>query len=204
MVEERYRMSFTAGGLFLRESVDLAALYLDLADWKKVRERVTAENLLQTRTLSALKRVYLEITSRLKTLSDEELRFLITSSRHDQACLLWIAACRRYRFIADFAVEVLRERFITLRKRLDQDAFDVFFNRKAEWHSELDRISVTTKHKLRQVLFKILRDADLLTSANEINPAVPSPALLELIQRGRCEEILFFPMVQSSPKGTGR
>jgi hypothetical protein len=204
MIQERYRLSFTAGGLFLRESVDVAALYLDLEDWKKVGQRVAADNLLQARTISALKRIYLEIASRLKTLSKEELQFLITSSRQDQAYLLWIAACRRYRLIADFAIEVLRERFITLRKTLDQDAFDVFFNRKAEWHSELDQITPSTKSKLRQVLFKILREADLLTSDKEINPAIPSPALLELIQRGRREEILLFPMVQSSPKGTGR
>ena len=38
MVEERYTMSFTAGGLFLHESVAVAILYLNLGDWEKVRQ----------------------------------------------------------------------------------------------------------------------------------------------------------------------
>ncbi|NDD64119.1 MAG: DUF1819 family protein, partial [Acidobacteria bacterium] len=165
---------------------------------------VIAQNLLQARTMSTLERVYREIVARLGTLSLAELQFLVTNSRQDQAYLLWIAACRRYRFIADFAVEVLRERFITLQKSLTHDDFDSFFNRKAEWHLELDRISLATRSKLRQVLFKILREADLLTPDNEINPAIPGPVLLELIERGHREDILCLPMFESSPKGRGR
>ncbi|NCO20267.1 MAG: DUF1819 family protein, partial [Gammaproteobacteria bacterium] len=33
MSNDRYSMSFTTGSLFHRESVKLAALYLDLGDW---------------------------------------------------------------------------------------------------------------------------------------------------------------------------
>ncbi len=69
MSDERYRMSFTTGGLYHRESVKLDAIYLDLRDWTFVRNRVIANNLLQTRTLSSLKRVCREVLSRLATLS---------------------------------------------------------------------------------------------------------------------------------------
>jgi len=62
-------MSFTTGGLYHRESVKLDAIYLDLRDWTFVRNRVIANNLLQTRTLSSLKRVCREVLSRLATLS---------------------------------------------------------------------------------------------------------------------------------------
>lgn len=70
----RYSLSFTTVGLFLRESVDLAELYLDLGDWAAVRERVVADNLLQCRTLSTLKRVYQEVVIRLKSLNQSERR----------------------------------------------------------------------------------------------------------------------------------
>lgn len=197
-------MSFTAGNLFHRESVNLAALYLDLGEWSSVGDRVVADNLLQTRTLNTLKRVCREIVSRLRTMSPRELEFLIEGSHQDQAYLLWIAVCRRYRFIADFAVEVLRERFISLKADLTYDDFDSFFNRKSEWHMELNEITPTTRCKLRQVLFRILREADLLAANKIINAAMLSPRLLELIQLGDRMEVLYFPVFESDLKGTTR
>lgn len=201
MSGDRYNMSFTAGSLFHRESVELAALYLDLGDWNSVRDKVLAENLLQTRTLNTLKRVCHEVISRLRTLSPEELEFLVERSHQDQAYLLWIAICRRYRFIADFAVEVLRERYISLKADLTYDDFDSFFNRKSEWHLELDEITPTTRGKLRQVLFKMLREADLLATNNMISAAMLSPRLLELIRQGNHRDVLYFPVFESELKG---
>ena len=201
MSNERYSMSFTTGSLFHRESVKLAALYLDLGDWNSVRDKVIAENLLQSRTLNTLKRVCREIVSRLKTLSSGELEFLVQGSHQQQAYLLWLAVCRRYRFIADFAVEVLRERYITLKTDLSYEDFDSFFNQKSEWHSELDEIRPATRSKLRQVLFKILREADLLTADNMINAAMLSPRLLDVILQGSRRDVLYFPVFESDLKG---
>jgi len=101
MSNDRYSMSFITGSLFRHESVKLAALYIDLGDWNSVRDKVIAENLLQTRTLNTLKRVCLEVISRLRTLSPGELECLVEGSHQEQAYLLWLAVCRRYRFIAD-------------------------------------------------------------------------------------------------------
>ena len=200
-MSHRYCMSFTTGGLFHRESVNLAALYLDLGDWNSVRDKVVAENLLQTRTLNTLKRVCREVVSRLRTLSQSELDFLVEGSHQEQAYLLWLAVCRRYRFIADFAVEVLRERYITLKADLTHEDFDSFFNRKSEWHLELDEITPATRSKLRQVLFKILRDADLLAANNMINAAMLSPRLLDVIHRGNRRDVSNFPVFESDLKG---
>lgn len=200
-MSHRYSMSFTTGGLFHRESVNLAALYLDLGDWNSVRDKVVAENLLQTRTLNTLKRVCREVVSRLRTLSQSELEFLVEGSHQEQAYLLWLAVCRRYRFIADFAVEVLRERYITLKADLTHEDFDSFFNRKSEWHLELDEITPATRSKLRQVLFKILRDADLLAANNMINAAMLSPRLLDVIHRGNRRDVSYFPVFESDLKG---
>jgi hypothetical protein len=200
MGNDRYRMSFTTGGLFHRESLILAALYLDLGDWNSVRDRVIAENLLQARTLNTLRRVCREIVSRLKMLRPDELAFLVAGSHQEQAYLLWLAVCQRYRFIADFAVEVLRERYLTLKNDLTHDDFDCFFNRKSEWHLELDQIAPATRSKLRQILFKMLREADLLTADNMIQAAMPSPGLLALMHQGSGRSILYFPIFEFDVK----
>ncbi len=200
MSTDRYSMSFTTGSLFHRESVKLVALYLDLGDWDSVRHKVITDNLLQTRTLNTLKRVCREIISRLKTLSQSELQFLLEISHQEQAYLLWLAVCRRYKFIADFSIEVLRERYITLKTDLNYEDYDSFFNQKSEWHSELDEIRPATRSKLRQVLFKILREADLLSANNIISAAMLSQQLIDLISHGNPREILYFPIFESDLK----
>lgn len=200
MNNARYSMSFTTGGLFHRESLKFAALYLDLGEWDATREEIIRRNVLQARTLNTSKRICREIISRLKTLSLQELGFLVEANRQDQAYLLWLAVCRRYRFIADFAVEVIRERFITLKTDLHPIDFDAFFNRKSEWHAELDEIQPSTKSKLRQVLFKMLREVDLLTESHLINAATLSPDLIEAICRTDRREIMYFPLFESNLK----
>lgn len=201
MSNTRYSMSFTTGSLFHRESVRLAALYLDLGDWNAVRDKVITENLLQTRTLNTLKRVCREVISRLKTLSRGELELIVEGYHQEQGYLLWLAVCRRYSFIADFAVEVLRERYITLKNDLNYEDFDFFFNRKSEWSLELDKITPATRSKLRQVLFKMLREADLLTANNMIHAAMLSSRLLELIYQSSLRDLVYFPVFESELKG---
>ena len=76
-----------------------------------------------------------------------------------------------------------------------------FSNRKSEWHPELDEIQPATRSKLRQVLFKMLREAELLTANNLINAAMLTPKLMETILLHNKQDILIFPMFESDLKG---
>ncbi len=201
MGTDRYSMSFTTGALFQQESVRLAALYLSTGDWSAVREKAVSENLPQARTLNSLRRVCREIISRLKTLQDHQLALLVEATHREQGHLLWMAVCRRYRFIRDFTVEVIRERYLTLKTDLSHADFDAFFEGKAPGHPELDRIRPSTRNKLRQILFKMLREADLLTADHGINPAMPSPRVLAAIRPGGRSEVLPFPGLESDTEG---
>ena len=190
---ERYRLSFTTGGLFLQESAIAAASFLQLGDWTATRARLRDENLLQVRTSAAATRISKEVTARLQELSSEELSALLDLSLRDQANLLWVAVCRRYLFIREFATEVLREHFLVLRRRLVFADFDHFLNAKALWHAELDDIAKSTQLKLRQNLFRMLREADLLSDQYEIHPAQLSPYLAQLLARQGRQVFLVFP-----------
>jgi hypothetical protein len=43
MTTERYRLSFTAGGLFVREAPTIVERYLQTADWVGTRSQVRTE-----------------------------------------------------------------------------------------------------------------------------------------------------------------
>lgn len=163
-----YRMSFAMGGLFRNQSIEAVRLFQGLKDWDLVRNEMVDTGTLGFRTSSSAKRTIREMVDRLRTLSDEEADLLVEGTPQDQAVLLWLAVCRTYRFVAEFAAEVLRERFLSFRVDLDYDAFDAFFEAKAEWNPELAAIRPSTRAKLRQVLFRIMREAGIISPSDEI------------------------------------
>jgi predicted exporter len=53
------------------------------------------------------RRTLREISNRISTLTQDELDFFIAEAdRAEQQALLWLATCRAYRFVREFAVEV--------------------------------------------------------------------------------------------------
>lgn len=193
MNQLNYSMSFTRGTLFLHESLTMLELQPRFNDWNKLRRHVVEGNLLQARTLRSLQDTCGEVISRVKLLTPEEREWILEASGREQAYLLWVAKCRRYPFIAEFAAEVLRERFLNLHYEISTDDYETFFNRKAEWHPELDKLTDLTRQKLRQILFKTMREAGLINADHTIIPVILSTDFVSLLcsHPSRNDTILF-------------
>ncbi|HIP73696.1 MAG TPA: DUF1819 family protein, partial [Anaerolineae bacterium] len=159
-----------------------------------VREQALRDNLLQMRTTNSAKRIFSEISSRLRQLTPAQMELLLAGSRREQHYLLWLAYCKRYRFVYDFAVTVLREKFLRRDMALSYAAYDIFFSDKAEWHPEVARVAEATRRKQRQFLFRIMRETELLTGQNEIVPAVLSPRLTAVIRQDNPAHLAIYPV----------
>jgi len=194
MPEKKYNMSFTTGGLFYNESLKAAAVFLSLMDWEKVRERMLSDNLLQTRTKSSAIRISREICLRLETLTGRQLRLLESGSAQEQRYLLWIAVCKRYAFIQQFMGEMVREKYARMDLQLSPADYDIFFHEKAEIHVELDRLSASTRAKLRQVLLKAMREAEILSRDNMILPGLPTKELVEALADDNSDLLAMLPI----------
>jgi len=46
---------------------------------------------------------------------------LVDGTRSEHNCQLWLATCKRYSFIQEFASEVLREKFLCMETELTSD-----------------------------------------------------------------------------------
>ena len=169
---DRYALSFTSGVLLAREAVIAAPIFLEVRDWGLVRDQLRSENLLQARTASSGFRLAREVAQRLAVLTDSELELLRDASPSERGHLMWVAACRRYAFIGDFAEDVVRERFLLLTPNLGYDDFDSFVRGKALWHPELVEVKVSTLQKLRSTVFRMLAEAGLLVSGEIVNAAL--------------------------------
>lgn len=189
---DRYALSFTSGALLAREAMIAAPLFLVVRDWSAVRDQLGAENLLQARTASSGLRLAREVTQRLAVLTEAELKLLRDTSPGERGHLMWIAACRRYAFIGDFAEEVVRERFLLLMPTLGYDDFDSFVHGKVLWHPELAEVKGSTLQKLRWAVFKMLTEAGLLADG-EIVHASLSTRLRDALNGQLPNDIRFFP-----------
>ncbi|MCH8559668.1 DUF1819 family protein [Nesterenkonia sp. DZ6] len=190
---ERYSLSFTSGGLLAREAAVLAPVYVEHRDWAKVRGVAVEENLLQARTQSTGVRRVRETIKRMSALSDREIAILAEITASERGHLIWAAACRRYELIGEFAEEVLRERFLTLAGTVSYDDYDSFYRAKAMWHDELGAVTELSYKKLRQVLFKMMGEAGLVTTKGAIEPALLSARIIDFLTRRTPSDIRFFP-----------
>ncbi|PIT99444.1 MAG: DUF1819 domain-containing protein [Bdellovibrionales bacterium CG10_big_fil_rev_8_21_14_0_10_45_34] len=196
MADLKYNMSFTAGGLFLLESIPVAETYLQLQNWDKAKEILLSENTIQSKTNASLIRFNREVVSRLQLLTDDQIKLLVEGSVTERKLILWVAVCRKHKFINDFAIEVVREKFLQLNYKVTYKDFDIFFNQKAEWHDELDKLTDSTRSKVRQVLFRMMREADILLPNDEINRIHLTSKFIETMKRTNRTEFSIFPITE--------
>ena len=192
-------MSFTSGTLLYRESILIASLFAELGEWTAARDRLVAENLLQMRTPNASKRIVSEVISRLRLLTPAQIDLLLAGVQQEQRFLLWLAVCKRYAFIRDFAVDVLHAKYNALDHDISHADYDVFYNNKAEWHPEVDSVAPSTRGKGRSVVFRMMREAQLLTDDGQIMPAILSPRLGQVVRDDDPALLTIYPAPLPTP-----
>jgi hypothetical protein len=190
---EEYSLSFGTGGLYVIDSVKLIQSYTDLSDWSAVIESAVEKNLLKFKSAKSTRRAVGEICKRLKSLTSKELKLFETADTFDQALICWLACCRTYQFIGDFATQVVLEKFDSYKLELDHAAFDFFYDDQAQFHPELDDLAETTRTKLRQILFRMLREAGILTDDNRIVAGIASQSLKDINDHAHRDLHLFVP-----------
>jgi hypothetical protein len=191
-----YKMSFSTGGLFLNESLEVARLHVEGEPWENTILRAMDEGATSLPKSASNRRSLREISNRLLTLTAEERSyFLEEADRSDQQALLWIATCRAYRFVREFAVEVVRERYLSYQLELPLESFDILLAAKAEWDEGLAGLSRSTRLKLRQIMFRMMREAGIISKDSRIQTAILSTYLKNMIEEHNPGELAVFPSV---------
>ena len=189
----KYRLSFGTGNAYINESNLILKKYLENKDWKETEKYSIENNILQTNSLSSAKRIFREISLRLKSLSNEEQEFFIKSNYVDQSILIWISICRTYKFIGDFSSIIISEKFNSYQLEINYNDFNYFFEKQIVFHEELSLLKDSTRKKLRQVIFRIMKDLNLVSKNMEITPLMPSVELKKISKTTKKDLKLFLP-----------
>lgn len=182
--ENRLKLSFTAVALGLREAEAALLLLKRCASWKEASDLAIEENAFQLTSSASTRRVFREVRQRLEMLEPETLEAFTDGSADDRRAILLIAVCKCYPFIFDFIRTTLAEKVTVFDDNLTASDFDAYWNRVALEHPELEEITTTTRKKIRQVMFRMLAEAGLLTETR--NPqisAIPISPTIETVLR---------------------
>lgn len=82
------------------------------------------------RTTNSFKRIYREVASCLSRLTPAAWEILWHGTSQEQRYILWLAVCKRYAFIRDFATSVVHEKYLRLDYTLTYLDYDIFLMTK--------------------------------------------------------------------------
>ena len=175
-----YQLSFTALSLATAEMKEIARLYLQTKDWEKVQKSVVEENILQKTKISTRKRIFQEIKKRIEHLTETELEILAFHSYDEARLIALLSLYKTYRFLFDFAVEVLRKKLLLFDTNLLQSDYETFIESKKLGYENLQTLAPTTATKIRQITFRIFKEAGLLQDGKIQKPLL-SPSITQAI-----------------------
>ena len=189
-----YNFSFIAGGLLVNELTAVAEVLHELQDWDKTGAYVESENLLRSRAASSGRRMFAEIRNRLQVLTKTQRVLLTEGVTSDQTDVAWLAVCKAYRIVREFAEEVVRERFVTLAMTVSGEDFDRFLNAKEAWEPRLESLAESTREKARTVVMRMLREAGITSDDGFIQPTLLSEELVAAIRSDDVSLYRIFPI----------
>ena len=179
-----YNLSFTAASLRPELARIIAEYYLAVGNWAEAKDRVLTSNALQCRSAASSIRLERALRQRLQTLNHEQINLLAQGTAEDRAAIAWLAACKHIPFVFEFATEILREKLVSHDPVLRNSDYEAYVESKALLHPEIDRLTATSKNKVRQVLLRMLVEAGLLETGKGlgiIQHPVVSPAVVSAV-----------------------
>jgi hypothetical protein len=194
---KKYRLSFTFGGLLIPETQIIADSFLRNSDWKTVRKEVVEQNLLKKPRQESAQRYIREIRERLKGAYDWEVPIIAGhEGGPDETRLVLLAATvRYYRLVWEFLVEVIRYKITGGDFKLLGFEFESFWERKAENAPAMRELTETSKKKLAQVVYRMMREAGYLPAGRDgtiVAPTVPYGLTTRYAARQDSDTLLAF------------
>jgi len=118
---------------------------------------------------------------RLEVLNEVELSLLVDGTAAVRRLIVLLAICKAHSFIFDFISENVRECFYNQYEKVTQANFNEFFNEKKYIHPELEAVTDQTVAKMRQVVFRILEQLEIIESVD--TGLLQRPYLPEKVER---------------------
>lgn len=175
--KDEYDFAFTTASLRLRDMHMVAKANL-------TGEEVDIVNDLGGGKSSTGRKLYGELRKRISSLTPKQQLLLVHGSLATQKQVAFLAVCKTYEFIKDFAFEVVQDKFVRFDEQISAGDYLSFYRRKFQLHERMETLTSTTQNKIRQLVFKMLEEAGLINNTQEriIQPQFIEDDLVEAIK----------------------
>ena len=153
----KYDFSFTAISLRVAEMALVAKHKYEKTEFDVSQEIGKGKS-------STAKRFISTINKRLNTVTNKQLQILANGDRIQQTQMAFLSVCKAHKFIRDFVVEVVREKYLIYDYQITDGEYLGFYRRKSDLYPEMISLTDSTQYKVRQVTFKILEEAEIIVS----------------------------------------
>lgn len=160
----KYNIAFTAGALLYNESLNFIQAIDSTEDYLKNEFSVDSD-VLVTNAESSRKRIKSELDKRLKNLDVDYLNKFYLLTEQDQKVILFLAICKTYSIITEFAIEVVYNKWKNFDNELSTYDFKYFLSSKLS-EEQLNSISELSLYKLSQVAVKMFKDVGIFKEDN--------------------------------------
>lgn len=170
----------TGASALITETLVVAEEYHKLSDWTLVKESLISNNLLNKIKKSTFNREFAEIKKRINNLTQQQIELMVSGDMDEAKSMIFLSIIKSYDFFKDFMIEVLSHKFQLFDRFLADSDYNRFINYKNINHPELLTITPETASKVKQVIFKILEQLGIITSAKNgtiIKPMLSSKSI---------------------------
>ena len=169
-----YNAEISAGSLMLPESRRVARLLLTHPTKEQWFEALKVDNILQKKSPATARRQARLIRNRLDTLEDEAWSMIADGSQEVATQLLFAAATKHSRVLADF----LRDVYAGHLRRLEQNIspakdWEAFLAACVQRDPEVANFSATTQAKMLQVVLRVLAEGKYVDSTKTLRLTPP-------------------------------
>lgn len=176
----KYNTGFSTGSLLFKESEAIIS-NIQNADSFLVGDEVIPFNVIPVNSESSQKRLYREVSKRLKSLNNPMFIDLYqTGNREDKLLILFYAACKMYQVIADFMLDTVLSKWYNMDKEVSAFDFQSFLYKQMDSHPELESLAPNTLKKLSQVVMRMLSELGMQKN-NTLHKVVFNQRVLEAI-----------------------
>lgn len=169
-----YNAEISAGSLMLPESRRVARLLLTHPTKEQWADALRLDNVLQKKSPATARRQARLIRNRLDTLEDEAWTLIADGSQEVATQLLFAAAVKHSKVLADFLGDVYAGHLRRLEQQISPAKdWDAFLAECIQRDPEAAAFSDTTKAKMLQVTLRILAEGKYIDSTRSLRLTPP-------------------------------
>ena len=176
---KHYDLSYTAAPL-ISDYFEAVMNAIQDFDEYTVGEEVIHYSVVPANAESSQKRYLLELNKRIKKLSKPIFDYYFHADNKNKKVIQFYAVCKTYSIIAEFMIEVVRNKWLNLNFNLEPYDFNNYLSEKLEETNSLDRVTDKTIYKLTQVFFKMLQELGMYKK-EKFNTIKIDPQLMQLL-----------------------